>query len=309
MTRLIKALPDEVLFYFPRSSHDSPDLSPPRRTSRKHSPSQSPTKRRHTSHSDSSPPRRRQRQDSSDSSPVRRHQSANDDLSPPRKRRDHSEDLSPPRRSENGIKDGGIGSKVMADGTKAGLVEASMVVEAGRRKKEKEDRDFAKLDEATMGRHAETVRRDKKTGKKIDPKLERLQQRDADNKREAAEHAALRWGKGAVQERTQQQKMEDDIKVMAQPFARTADDKDLNDMLKERHRAEDPMAHLVKKKTKKQLPVYKGAAPPPNRYNIWPGYRWDGVDRGNQFEKKLFTMQADASANAADYLAWATEDM
>lgn len=85
---------------------------------------------------------------------------------------------------------------------------------------------------------------------------------------------------------------------------RYADDEDMNNELKEQERWNDPAANFLtvrppfpfgyspsdhplcsqkdKKKEKKNAPKYPrytGPAPPPNRFGIPPGYRWDGVDR------------------------------
>jgi pre-mRNA-splicing factor CWC26 len=65
----------------------------------------------------------------------------------------------------------------------------------------------------------------------------------------------------------------------------------MNEELKEQDRWNDPAAQFVTKKKKGKSvtgkPLYQGSFPP-NRYGIRPGYRWDGVDRGNGFEKQWF---------------------
>ncbi|KAI8961387.1 Pre-mRNA-splicing factor of RES complex-domain-containing protein [Daldinia sp. FL1419] len=188
---------------------------------------------------------------------------------------------------------------MMSDGTHAGLQTAATVsaqLEA-RRRAERLDYERESGRKKNKG-EAETIYRDA-TGRRVDVSMKR-----AELRREAAEAAAREAAKtealkGEVQLEAARRRREEleDAKVMT--VARHADDVDMNREMKEQVRWGDTMARFIepkdtggdggsgKKRKLKGKPIYQGAWTP-NRYGIRPGYRWDGVDRGNGFEAERF---------------------
>ncbi|XP_051668141.1 BUD13 homolog isoform X8 [Manacus candei] len=325
-----------------RQRQDTPDPSPPRRR-RRDTPDPSPPRRQRHDTPDSSPPRK-QRCDTPDLSPPRRRRHDTPELSPARKQRHDTPDPSPRRdkpsspslrksRTKGRSSPAGKGqhrsrsppdhsphrqdtrgsprkANTMSSGVRAGLVSAE-VLQKEKQELQKPDKSMKHLEEES--RNAKTVFRDK-SGRKRNLAQEQLEQRlkaEAEAKRE---EQYAKWGKGLAQERQQQQNVEDAIKEMQKPLARYIDDQDLDRMLREQEREGDPMAALIKKRKakenkEKEKPRYKGPAPPLNRFNIWPGHRWDGVDRSNGFEQQRFARIANKKAVQELAYKWSVEDM
>ena len=126
----------------------------------------------------------------------------------------------------------------------------------------------------------------------------------------------MEWGKGLVQKREKEKQLEEALYEVDKPLARYKDDKDLDRHLKDQEREEDPMLEYIRKSKSgaengggKPKPKYRGPPPPPNRYNIMPGPRWDGVDRSNGFEKRYYESITARKAREEEAYKWSVEDM
>ncbi|KAK1635484.1 Pre-mRNA-splicing factor of RES complex-domain-containing protein [Colletotrichum phormii] len=203
----------------------------------------------------------------------------------------------------------------MSDGTHAGLQSAAAVSAQLRRRQQAEEAEFAKL--RKHGKEEETVYRDA-TGRRVDVSMKRAEARKLALEAEEKERLAKLAPKGDVQLENARKRREalEDAKLMT--FARTADDVEMNNELKEQERWNDPMAQFLSEKTGgggagakgkkgKRRPVYAGAAPP-NRYGIKPGYRWDGVDRSNGFEGDRFKAINRRERNKGLDYAWQMDE-
>ena len=128
----------------------------------------------------------------------------------------------------------------------------------------------------------ETVYRDK-SGRRIDAKAEKAEQKRRQRQELEKEIAKMEWGKGIVQREEKERRQRELEEMAAKPMARYADDADMNDEMKDVQRWNDPAARFLtetskdKNKGKSRAPArprYMGPAPPPNRFGILPGYRW-----------------------------------
>ncbi|KAG8213119.1 Pre-mRNA-splicing factor of RES complex-domain-containing protein [Butyriboletus roseoflavus] len=156
----------------------------------------------------------------------------------------------------------------------------------------------------------ETVYRDA-SGRKIDMKLARAEAARKKREKQEKEAQKMEWGKGLTQREEEQKRRIQLEKNKSLPFSRQADDMELNEELMARDRWNDPAATFLTKQTSKitKKPEYRGPPPPPNRFGIKPGYRWDGVDRGNGFEKKWFQRINDRKRTETASYEWSVDDM
>ncbi|KAF8767427.1 BUD13 homolog [Argiope bruennichi] len=310
-----------------KGRHDSDsDISPPRRNR-----SNSQEKRRHDSDSDLSPPRKvqnikehRYKRTKEPTNDKHKKCDSDSDLSPERIRpfqrnikqeKDSDSDLSPPRERDISRSDKGARSRPTEtlSGLKAGLQNATTLRKETQELREREKKHISQLNEELSGRNAETIVRDKKSGKKRNFEGEILEKLEKEKKQTELLQKYAHWGKGIEQSESQQQKLSDDLYESMKPLARYHGDEDLEEQLKAQIHDDDPMAEYIKKKKKKEIssafPEYKGPPPPPNRFGIKPGYRWDGVDRSNGFERKYFEKMTNSKAVQEEAYLWSVQDM
>ena len=149
----------------------------------------------------------------------------------------------------------------------------------------------------------------------------------------------IEWGKGSVQKEIEIEKAKDAIEIANGAFAQLANDPKLEKRLKERLREDDPMYEYYAGKqavraenerssshqnsapssssaVSAKKPLYKGPNVIPNRFDIGknprrllPGYRWDGVDRGNKFEKRLLIRMNEKQEFREEEYKWSVADM
>eukprot|EP00026_Physarum_polycephalum_P009215 Phypoly_transcript_09329.p1 GENE.Phypoly_transcript_09329~~Phypoly_transcript_09329.p1 ORF type:complete len:463 (+),score=92.65 Phypoly_transcript_09329:36-1391(+) len=285
----------------PRRGRVDADNSPPRR-GRVDADNSPP--RRGRADADNSPPRRG-RVDT-DSSPPRRGR-VDTDSSPPRRGRVDA-DNSPPRKRPADTEREASAKKavVMSSGVSAGLHKGETIRKQAEEKMRLEKERLSKLDPKDLGKDEATVFRDRR-GRRLQGLEQFLRQQDG--KFTATEEDDMEWGKGKVQK----QQKEDEQKRLEEeankPFARTKDDPELDAHFRDIDRWGDPMLGLVRKKPKSNKPVYKGPPGPANRFNIQPGYRWDGINRSNGFEVEYFKHQANKQALKDEGYLWSVADM
>ena len=157
----------------------------------------------------------------------------------------------------------------------------------------------------------ETVYRDAQ-GRRIDLQEEELRMREEEELRARKEAEKKEWNRGLVQRREEAQRLAMLQQASTDSVSRYEDDARWNDARREQMHWDDPAQAFLSRHSRGRRivrPVYEGPAPPPNRFGIKPGYRWDGVDRSNGFERKYLVSLNNAQRTKAEFHAWSAEDM
>jgi pre-mRNA-splicing factor CWC26 len=186
----------------------------------------------------------------------------------------------------------------MSSGARAGLQTAEEV------QKDIEAKQKAEIERLMQNQHdiarqdAETIYRDA-SGRRIDLKAQMKEEQIRKEKEQLDKKRLQEERRQGLVQRVESEKRKQQLKdIKSMPISRYADDRKMNEEMKDRERFNDPAARFVTRKEPKGhgktsvtgLPVYSGAYAP-NRFNIPPGVKWDGVDRSNGFEARRFRKQ------------------
>eukprot|EP01128_Nolandella_sp_AFSM9_P005464 TRINITY_DN263_c0_g1_i1.p1 TRINITY_DN263_c0_g1~~TRINITY_DN263_c0_g1_i1.p1 ORF type:complete len:481 (+),score=156.50 TRINITY_DN263_c0_g1_i1:55-1443(+) len=303
------------------------DVSPPRRRPATDG-DVSPPRRRPAAADDVSPPRRRPAADS-DVSPPRRRPAGGDDVSPPRRRPTVEPDVSPPRRRGGGdispprkrprqnddISPPRKRAKKEETPRVGGLFSGTEIEAANEATRQKEMDQIRNLKPEEAGKDAPTIYRDKR-GRKLTMLNNMVNQGVEGFKSDVAD---MEWGVGKVDMEEKRRNMELEEGEKGRGYhGKTFEDMKTDEHRMNRSRFLDPMAKFLGKdesdeeepvkKKKKKKKLYKGHIPE-NRYSIPPGYRWDGIDRSNGFETRMYKAQNEKAQRSNQQMRWAQADM
>ncbi|WFD27996.1 Pre-mRNA-splicing factor cwc26 [Malassezia nana] len=173
-----------------------------------------------------------------------------------------------------------------APAPKAGLMTREQL-RAQRQAREASERAMTPTDEPSAP-PTETVYRDAQ-GRRIDMAEEEARLKSEAEERARKDQERAQWNRGLVQRRAEAQQRAELAAVQDERVTKYADDARWNASLREQEHWDDPARAFLTKRASRRVtrPRYEGPAPLPNRFGIQPGYRWDGVDRSNGFERKL----------------------
>lgn len=176
----------------------------------------------------------------------------------------------------------------MSSGLRAGLVRGLDLQTEAQEVREARRAAVAAAPDSETGRNAATVYRNR-DGQRIDREQWVEQQQKKKRKRPSDyPEQELEWGGGIKQKSSQEAEMAEVERIAAQPFARYEPDEKYMEELKERQDWNDPMRNFPEDKggaAAKKKPKCPHA-PWQNRFNIAPGYRWDGKVRGTDYERR-----------------------
>lgn len=96
------------------------------------------------------------------------------------------------------------------------------------------------------------------------------------------------WTKGIANSKRIQERGKYEETVSSQPFARYDYDQEYDMKLRNAERYEDPMKQKNECSGDSTKPICPFQAPE-NRFGLKPGYRWDGIVRGNGYEEAWLT--------------------